>query len=961
MIVRHFRRFVVSALVAAGVIPLPALAARVAHGNQKKFERDLQSLLGAVVHTKNGDMLLRQHTDDQGRIRKQIVVGPEFQEIQLDQDADGTVDFWEITRGKKTVEFSHPNRGRFLRLVVTDRFAEGMQQSTYLLNLNSRAYTLLTTKFTGKGVSYKSETTTGDTFEAVDSPATVPSTLSLSSVPVASTIGASADRFPLSENDQWRARQIEVLGGEVCSEDTTMSRLAELQRSWWEVLNKKSDQKADRLATLLKSSPMFDSSCKTPAADFDKITKSLATVMMSSTKGTAPPSDNTRGRFMRCLEQSGLGVTAAKMETAFLNFYSNRQVNTPFVCEWKKGSGKTIPLEAFPTDQQIRVYMPGAEEGTGKNKDGALQNYQNTIFHEMIHIGGIVDEDIAHAAEACCGDPTDSRVTACGNLDALVAREKRYIDIQTHLERGGDGGSSLITALETQFGAETANKMSREFLMGLDTQRDSEFPNGLLNDADFAICSKLSGEAACRAKWEKAVRSYADKFFGKTCRDIAPGAMRKNCKNISSAARDEIAQTVAKSLIDSPRDYGTDPTGLSGAPVRCDKKMKASTETDGANSAIASLLRFVFGSNVAAVDPDECDGAIGIPSSGTTAGTNPPVVAPPAGEVAPVQSDRSYGVGGEVGLRSITVPGQASTGETSGTSGRTNDSIGGGSTKPPRTPSRSPLPVTRIDSESGARSFAEDRYRRATDFVGSASRGIERVRDALLPAAVAATLSETASGRARGRLAPDAEFVAFKPKKGDELLVKLDNPFSAKRGPASVTGAVSSGNSGGAAGTGGSLSSLGAGGASASSLSSFKSGADNARTGAGTSEDDRDVTQNRRGGKRKLASAADGSGGAAGSVAGGVATGKLDPGSSKLTGKDKLGKDDSGLSSMFVLPYRQIEPRLNQLATVEMLISSKISVRDARNHLIGASRPTTCYEFTHMDRPLRRLSMCGEP
>src|SRR4051812_22502187 len=61
--------------------------------SDKKFSRDLESIFGATLKTKHGAMSLRQRKDLNGRIRKQIITGPGFSEIQLDQDGDGTVDF----------------------------------------------------------------------------------------------------------------------------------------------------------------------------------------------------------------------------------------------------------------------------------------------------------------------------------------------------------------------------------------------------------------------------------------------------------------------------------------------------------------------------------------------------------------------------------------------------------------------------------------------------------------------------------------------------------------------------------------------------------------------------------------------------------------------------------------------------------------------------------------------------
>ena len=144
-----------------------------------KFRKDLQSVLGAAVATKHGQMVIRQRKDSNGRVRKQLITGPGFSEIQLDQNGDGTVDFWEVSRGPTKIEASQPSRGRFLRLVITDKLADGLRESTYLLSLNGRFYNLLRSKMFAKNLRYKSDNTPRAStapvvFTAADAPDTRP-------------------------------------------------------------------------------------------------------------------------------------------------------------------------------------------------------------------------------------------------------------------------------------------------------------------------------------------------------------------------------------------------------------------------------------------------------------------------------------------------------------------------------------------------------------------------------------------------------------------------------------------------------------------------------------------------------------------------------------------------------------------------------------------------------------------
>jgi hypothetical protein len=50
---------------------------------------------------------------------------------------------------------------------------------------------------------------------------------------------------------------------------------------------------------------MFDSSCQKPGRenDFEKIVSSLAELMMTSSKGEPSADSESRGRYLKCLEQ----------------------------------------------------------------------------------------------------------------------------------------------------------------------------------------------------------------------------------------------------------------------------------------------------------------------------------------------------------------------------------------------------------------------------------------------------------------------------------------------------------------------------------------------------------------------------------------------------------------------------------------------------------------------------------
>lgn len=920
---------------------------------EEKFQRDVESLFGASIKTRHGEMKLRQRRDQAGRVRKQIIAGPGFSEIQLDNDGDGTVDFWEVSRGSKTVAASHPNRGRFLRLEVTDKFSKGIQKATYLLDLNGRSYSLLKTQFTGSEVRYRVEA-----FEAVGEPA--PTTVSASSVPGARSIDRSRVDLTSDEEIKWAEFQTSTLGATILCEapDSAMNRLAALQRDWWKVLKYEADDKTETLVEQLKKSSMFDSSCRTSAnaEDFNAMVKGLANVMLSSSKGQPLNSDKTRGRHLRCLEQSGLGVTAARMERAFLNGVSSaaQKRDAPIKCDWQKGqAGLSVPAETSYYYEQVTMRMCTDQDGKGKNQDGAANNYQNVLFHEFMHIAGVEDEGIVHAAQACCGDPSDNRVAACSKLDGLVYKERRYAEIETHLSRVSGDVLPMVASLEKLMGRDDANKIYKEFLLRLDQYKrgtgPGEFENGLLSDAEFNKCVASSSASACEAKWQANVEEFAKKFFKEDCGKIASGANRPNCRLIAkdTAGISAGAAVIARSLVDNPNrntasGQGAGETtggGTSVTPGACTpaevKQDLLKGGTAWYSPAVKSFATLIFGRDVSAQQTPGCGPEIGVNTPGGGSGTGGNTgsaagsVANP-GEATPITAP----VAGEIGAKS---PGLVTGSSSVGVPVNTDSSVGSAQSGSTRVPSRSSLAVSPVESDR-SRSTLESRYRRATDFVSNASSGLGKVRDAILPAAVAGEkTTASASSKVSTRLGPRDSFVAYTADRAEKITVnKLDNPFAIQRSIASVGGVSSSGS----AGASGALAGGGALVGGTASKAVGDQGVVAKGNGSGKEEPSGASVQKSR------TVTVSGGGSGAGGVRGPAASGK--PDANTRESKDVLG-------DLFSRPYRQIEARLKRLEIVEALVERRISVQDSSGRILGSTRPIDRYVFAGAEKPLKRM------
>jgi hypothetical protein len=527
----------------------------------------------------------------------------------------------------------------------------------------------------------------------------------------------------------------------------------------------------------------------------------------------------------------------------------------------------------------------------------------------------------------------------------LVSRKKRVIELETLLSRVSGELTPLQSQLESTFGAEEANKIYRSFLEGLDNYKKGSPPqgtyvDGLISSAELGKCLATSSAADCKAKWTSEIRAYADTFFSKDCRIVASGANRKNCKNISIDFKDSMAKAIASSLIEVPPQ-----TPSNG---QCFGRTNAANEKSKSVFAFFERLMSTMSisSAFAADDEDLCGGIrADIPS--------PPVVAPV------VCSDDNCAPSGSSAIndankgpeKTFTTPGQAQTGTVSGTddrptvpvgtgSGGTNYTVGGsgggtsgGSSGESTT--TSPLPVRRVDSVTDGQSFADDQYRRATGIVGSATRGLEKVRDSILPRAEAGDRDRS---RSSTRLDLSEKFIPFRPGESKSLSVSIDNPFS-KRSIASISDIKGS-----TVGNAGSSPDSGSGAAAAASSS------DGGKTALGSKGKLAGAAASRNSGDGRVAD---------GSSSAGLASGSGGANRSLAASQDKgkiLSEDSKKdvLDGLFKLPYREIESRLNRIEVIEALIGAKISVQDAKGRLLGSRRAKEKYLFAGFEKPLRR-------
>lgn len=895
-----------------------------------KFQNEVQSVLGSVVNTKNGKMVLRQRKDSAGRVRRRIITGPGFSELQMDQDGDGTVDFLEVTRGLKTVTASSPSGGRFMRLETSMPTTKGRQNAVYILSLNGRSYNLLRSHIIPRS---KRVAASGDEaeFNATD----VPTQIESDAVISPSTAQSMRAGF---DEQHWVDSQKSVFGEKLSCDDTRgeMNKLARLQREWWKVLKFTVDDQKTVLIDKLKNSSLFDDDCRKPVnqKDFLKMVDGLADIMLSGGSGQLSANE-TRGRYLACLDRSGLGIVSARIEKSFLTAMNDPyRLSAQIVCNFKTGKAAIAqPANTSTGDaRQITMFMTAADEGNGKNVDGAVNNYANVLFHEFMHVGSFNlgnDEDEEHAiinsAEACCGDPADvgTRAVACQKLNGLVAKQARQTEVESYLSRVESGVTPMLARLENLFNSEMSKKLYHEYLMGLDNYKKGGpspklYAHGLLSDQQFMNCVVHGGatkasETNCRAQWAKDIGGYTDQFFSTKCRNIASADSAK-CLQVTAGEKFEFAAAISKSV-------------QSGFCLAEDApKASASRKFFGVlfEKLFAGLI---FGRNVIADDKINCETMPRIPTA------LPAVVQVPIGNEFPSYSDASTGVDGSANQTTKSTVADQVTSDTTAASGAGPDSSVGNATSGSGRV-RSPIPVTHVDSSASGSTYAENEYRHATDIVGNTSRVYDRVKDSVLPTANA---SEGQGGSNVRRLTPEENYIPFKPDLPKPLNVKIANPFSAGRAIASV------------ADFSGGLIKRDGGGASAKNISASTSNGRNVAASASSPDENANGIKLANGAKatRSVASSMASSSSAAVSKSSQFAA-------IQANLKREVAQPDV-LQDLFTSTYRKIQPRLKSIDVIEALVRFKISIQDGAGRNLGSTRAVDQYKFDGLDKPLKKV------
>lgn len=432
----------ICAMTLAFVLAIPIQV--YAHGYQGFPGK--QVIINGEVH------MIIQEDNVKGRLVKQVITGPRLQEISLDTDGDGTLDHWEVAKDNIKISASNPYRGNFVDLEIHERRQNGIFEVKMELSRNRREYVMRSARLKPFSVQFRRYQ---------------------ERVVVGSCLESDKDlaKFQADFRDallKWSENDIE-----------------ERKRNLITKLKEDALQSDDRMRSL--NPPLIDKSCMEEPfkKSFDTILDGIAEVMVSGTDTSAG-----RPKYLRCLEDYGLGVHAARIEQDFEKLVlapCEVRKTSPVVCQHDSKNLSNFGSYSSDTDQVFfhRIADDWDSRVTaGKASTKAKPLFSDTFFHEMLHKSGIDDESLVKSAENCCGssgigDLSDGgrSQSSCSELEKKVKDIRFYQAMRNTLVDQVPGYHEIRNELMQNMGNAEADRMldlfGKDVYQAANTERDA--------------------------------------------------------------------------------------------------------------------------------------------------------------------------------------------------------------------------------------------------------------------------------------------------------------------------------------------------------------------------------------------------------------------------------------------------------------------------------------------------------
>ncbi len=365
---------------------------------QKPFKKiKFESTKEYFFKVKGKKYYLRTTKNVNGKITRQVTLGPNYVQIKEGLLPNGRFENWEVHKAGMEVQASHPtNKGQYQSLTIKKKTAKSWVTVEYFLSKRLKRYIK---------VSQKSEP-----FRKM-----------------AAQVAYEDLRVTCNPNEN----PVEQLSGSF----QDLLRRVDLDEDL-----KNSDSIAAEI--LIAKESIFDRSCTKKGTgavlktgELEMLAKAMGKVMGS--KNSDPKS------YLSCLNDHGLGVHAARIEGRFYSGLLDKANSGELGC-YNKNLISCQPHD--PTEPNlfgqydsragsITMVMnknlhncPLDDPGIGPQQlkisspiEHKKKMLEKTFFHEMIHASGIQDEYAVHALTDCCGDPQDKDSNACKRVDTYIS------------------------------------------------------------------------------------------------------------------------------------------------------------------------------------------------------------------------------------------------------------------------------------------------------------------------------------------------------------------------------------------------------------------------------------------------------------------------------------------------------------------------------------------------------------
>lgn len=351
-----------------------------------------------TIHGKTYSLLSRYNSS--GVVTSQMLIGPERQEFMIDPDGDGEPDAYEIKSKDGVMRFSNSMNGRFYIMEIDHGFRSGKVTLRFAWNPKNGGYDLIGTNARPYKRLFWQDF----------------------------IIGCRGD-----EHEQVLQR-------------TALDLIGLFKRDY-------NGEKAELRTEFEKN--LLGESCRT--GDFESSTDEILDAMMKVAEtglewdGNKPSS---KGSFMQCLRYYELDVHASRIQSGFAQFTSLVPENQRFKWKVECKRDPSVPgpgsyLDATPPSMPSVSFhdtVTDMDETGLLGRAGAVNEYADTFFHEMLHYSGIEDEGAAHMITDCCaeGASESTRSSSCENLEKFVEKKKNAQRMENLVIEASNGKYPLL-------------------------------------------------------------------------------------------------------------------------------------------------------------------------------------------------------------------------------------------------------------------------------------------------------------------------------------------------------------------------------------------------------------------------------------------------------------------------------------------------------------------------------------